>query len=111
MKKLRWQIIIVLLALVAIAVLLIGQQPLLVSVLPEPAEGGLYIEGLVGSFGRLNPLLDHFNQPDQDVDRLVFSRLVQFDDRGLPHPDLAEVWGISVDGLVYNVTLREDAAW
>jgi peptide/nickel transport system substrate-binding protein len=111
MIKLRWQILLVGLALVAIAILLLAQQPLLQSLTAQPAQGGIYIEGLVGSIGRLNPLLDAGNPADQDVDRLLFSGLVRFDDRGNPQLDLAETWGISLDGLQYNFTLREDLTW
>jgi peptide/nickel transport system substrate-binding protein len=111
MTKLRWQILLVALALVAIAVLLLAQQPLLNAFTAEPGQGGVYIEGLVGSLGRLNPLLDWANPADQDVNRLIFSGLVRFDARGNPQPDLAESWGVSLDGLQYNVTLREDLTW
>ncbi|MDA1330102.1 MAG: peptide ABC transporter substrate-binding protein [Chloroflexi bacterium] len=111
MNKLRWQILIVVLALVAIAILLLGQQPILRAFVAEPAVGGIYIEGLVGNLNRLNPLLDYANPADQDIDRLIFSGLVRFDDRGNPIPDLAQEWGVSIDGLSYNFTLRSDALW
>jgi peptide/nickel transport system substrate-binding protein len=111
MTKLRWQILLVALALVAIAVLLLAQQPLLNAFTAEPGQGGVYIEGLVGSLGRLNPILDWANPADQDVNRLIFSGLVRFDARGNPQPDLAESWGVSMDGLQYNVTLREGLTW
>src|SRR3989304_4474075 len=111
MIKLRWQILLVGLALVAIAILLLAQQPLLQSLTAQPAQGGIYIEGLVGSIGRLNPILDAGNPADQDIDRLLFSGLVRFDDRGNPQPDLAETWGISLDGLQYNFTLRDGLTW
>jgi peptide/nickel transport system substrate-binding protein len=60
---------------------------------------------------RLNPLLDYYNDVDRDVDRLLFSGLVRFDDRGLPQADLADSWGISRDGLVYNFSIRQNAKW
>jgi peptide/nickel transport system substrate-binding protein len=113
MKKLRWPLLIALLALVAIAVLLVGQQPELLPVQPvvEPATGGIYAEGLIGALMRLNPLLDQYNQPDRDVDSLIFSGLLRFDDRGFPQGDLADSWGISRDGMTYNFSIRENAAW
>ena len=59
MKRLRWQLLIVVVALVLIAVLLIGQQPVIVQVFePEPVTGGVYVEALVGSISRLSPILD-----------------------------------------------------
>ena len=111
MNKLRWQLLLVGLALVAIAILLFAQQPLLQAFTAQPERGGIYIEGLVGSIGRLNPLLDRASAVDQDVDRLLFNGLVRSDDRGNPQPDLAQTWGISLDGLLYNFTLREGLTW
>ena len=111
-KKLRWQILIIVLALVVIAVVLWGQQaePVLVEA-PEPTGGGVYSEGIVGSLMRLNPLLAVFNPPDQDPSSLIFSGLIQFDTKGLPQPDLSNAWGISRNGDVYNFSLRPDAFW
>lgn len=114
MKRLRWPLLIGVLALAAIGLLLMSQQSVLLPVLPdeiEPAEGGIYTEALIGSFSRLNPALDAYNPPDHDVNRLLFSSLLKFDDRGLPYGDLAESWGVSLDGTVYNFSLRESATW
>ena len=115
MKKLRWQLLVVLLALAAITFLLLNQQtPILPGVVDQPnqpAAGGTYSEGLIGSFGRLNPLLDYYNPADQAVDRLIYSGLIRFDSQGIPQGDLADSWGISQDGKVYNFSLRPDAVW
>lgn len=111
MKKLRWQLLLVVLALVAVAILLLARQPLLRSLTAEPGQGGVYIEGLVGTLGRLNPLLDDGNPTDQDINRLLFSGLLRFDERGNPQPDLAEAWGVVVTGETYNITLREGLTW
>ena len=108
-----WQIVIVVVALVAIAVLLFSQQSSLLPITPEvkPSTGGVYSEALVGSFNRLNPVLDYTNSADQDIDRLIFSSLLRFDDRGLPVNDLVESMGISQNGQIYNISLRENAGW
>jgi len=111
MKKLRWQILVVVLTLIVVAVLLLTQQPTLNPILPEPASGGIYTEALVGSFGRLNPLLDLNNPADREIDRLLFGSLIRFDSCGVPQPDLAESWGVSADGTIYNVTLRANTVW
>ena len=114
MKRLRWQILIVVIALIVIGVLLLGQQP---SVLPgieaviEPTTGGAYTEALIGSLGRLNPLLDAANPADRAVDRLLYSSLIRFDSRGSAQGDLTDSWGISQDGTVYNFSLRNEAVW
>ncbi len=112
MKRLRWQILVVAFTLVVVAVLLLAQQPVgTVSLSPQPTTGGVYTEALVGSMGRLNPLLDWNNAADRDIDRLIFSGLIRFDERGLPRPELAESWGTSSDGTIYNFTLRSNAVW
>lgn len=113
MKQLRWQILVVLVTLVIVAVLLFSaQSPDVGNVIQsQPEQGGVYTEGLVGSLGRLNPLLDWNNQADRDVNRLLFSGLVRFDERGLPASDLASSWGSTPDGTVYNFEIRQNAMW
>ena len=111
-KKLRWQILIIVLALVVIAFVLWGQQaePVLVEA-PEPTSGGVYTEGVIGTLMRLNPLLAEFNPPDQDPASLLFRGLIRFDSTGLPQPDLSSAWGISQNGDIYNFSLRQDIFW
>ena len=116
MKKLRWPLLIALLSLVVIAFLLWTQKPAVLQPMggePEvqPAQGGIYTEGLIGSLMRLNPLLDYYNQADRDIDRLIYSGLLRFDDRGVPQAGLADSWGVSRDGTVYNFSLRANAKW
>src|SRR5665647_594930 len=115
MKKLRWPLLIAIIAVAAIAILLISQKP--VNLLPvtepvvKPAEGGIYSEGIIGSFKRLNPVLDYYNEVDREVDRLLFSGMLRIDDHGLPQADLASSWGISRDGTIYNFSLNPKAVW
>jgi len=111
MKRLRWQIVVVVVTLVVVGVLLLSQQPVLTPILSQPASGGIYTEALVGKFGRLNPIFDPYNPADQNIDRLIYSSLVRFDALGVARPDLAESWGISQDGTIYNISIRPDALW
>ena len=115
MKKLRWPLLIAIIALAAISILLISQKPdtlqPIAAPVVQPAEGGIYSEGLVGSFMRLNPVLDYYNEADRDVDHLLYSGLLRIDDRGLPRSDLATSWGISRDGMIYNFSLNTEAVW
>ena len=111
MKKFRWQIIIILLTGLVMGLLLLSEQTGFRLVSPVPTSGGVYTEALIGSFQRLNPVLDYYNSADRDVDRLIFSSLIKFDEKGLPTADLAETWGISYDGLTYNFEIRENANW
>jgi peptide/nickel transport system substrate-binding protein len=114
MRQLRWQILVVLVTLVIVVVLLFTQQSQQETggpILSQPEQGGVYTEALVGSLGRLNPLLDWNNSADRDVNRLLFSGLVKFDERGIPRADLAEAWGVAPDGTIYNFTIRANAVW
>jgi len=111
MRRIRWQILIAIGGLLLILALLLQQAP--EPGAPEllPQKGGSYVEGLVGSIVRLNPVLDFANPPDRDVDRLLYSGLIRFDSRGIPQPDLAESWAVSADATLYTFTLRPDATW
>lgn len=113
MKKLRWQLLIIFVTGFVVGILLLGEQPQPVSpsATPEPVQGGVYTEALVGSLMRLNPLLSTYNPPDREVGRLLFSGLLRFDSNGAPQADLAESWGNSQDGTIFNFTLRENAKW
>ncbi len=115
MKKLRWPLLIAVVALAAISILLLNQKPDSLQPASEPvvqpAQGGIYAEGLVGTFMRLNPVLDYYNEADRDVDRLLYSGMFRIDDRGVPQADLATSWGISRDGTIYNFSLNPKAVW
>ncbi len=114
MKKFRWQLLIILVTGLLVGILLIVQQmddETELESTPSPVSGGTYTEALVGEFMRLNPFLDIYNQPDHSVDQLIFNALIRFDSRGIPQSELAESWGMSQDGTVYNFSLREDVYW
>ena len=111
MKRIRWQILVVVITLVLVGILLLSQGPVITPILPQATSGGVYTEGLVGAMGRLNPLLDWNNSADRDVDRLIYSGVMRFDARGMPEPDLAESWGTTADGTIYNFSLRPNATW
>ncbi|HVP20454.1 MAG TPA: peptide ABC transporter substrate-binding protein [Anaerolineaceae bacterium] len=113
MKKLRWQLIIIFLTGLVVGVLLLAEQQPTTQVIstPAPEQGGVYTEALIGSMQRLNPMLDFANPVDRDVDRLLFSRLITFDSRGIPQPELAETWNVSKDMTVYNVAIKSGVKW
>ncbi len=110
MRNIRWQLLIAVGGLILVVGLLVGQTPDTEILSSQPAVGGVYIEALVGEIQRLNPILDIFNQVDRDIDRIIFSGLIRFDERGVPVPELAE-WTVTADASLYTVTIREDAVW
>lgn len=113
MKKIRWQLLIIFITGIVVGILLLsdtttGPMQIFES---QPTTGGIYIEGMVGTLQRLNPLLSYYNNPDQDVCRLIYSGLIKFDNRGLPQRDLARDWAISMDGKTYSFALSQEARW
>jgi peptide/nickel transport system substrate-binding protein len=114
MKKFRWQLLIILVTGLVVGIFLIFQQMNSgeeIESTPSPISGGVYTEALIGDFMRLNPFLDIYNPPDHSVGRLIFNGLIRFDSQGIPQTDLAESWGVSKDGTVYNFSLRTDVFW
>lgn len=111
MRNIRWQLLIAIGGLALVVVLLIGQTPDPVTAPAQPVTGGVHTEALIGEIIRLNPILDFSNQPDRDIDRLIYHGLLHFDSRGIPVPDLAATWSISADATLYTFTLKEDAVW
>ncbi len=114
MKQFRWQLLIVLLTALMVGVLLILHQTKPVEPDIEeinPISGGSYTEALIGQFSRLNPLLDHYNQADRDVDRLLFSRLIKHDRSGNPIGELAETWTVSEDATHFRFYINPKAVW
>ncbi len=112
MKRLRWQLLIIFLTGLVVGILLINEKPENPTVtVPEPEQGGVYSEALIGKFQRLNPVLDYYNAADRDINRLIFSRMISFEERGIPKLELVETYGISQDGTIYNVTLKPDVKW
>lgn len=112
MKNLRWQLLIIFLTGLVVGILLINEKPENPTVsVPEPQQGGVYSEALIGRFQRLNPVLDYYNSADRELNRLIFSRLISFEERGIPRLELVETYGISQDGTIYNITLKPNVKW
>jgi peptide/nickel transport system substrate-binding protein len=114
MMRFRWQILIAGVGVVLVVMLILvlrGSGAPASTATKQAPSGGEYKEAIVGALQRLNPVLDIRNPPDHDVDRLIFSGLVQFDSTGKPIPDLAQGWVVSDEGKTYTVVIRPDAVW
>lgn len=70
-----------------------------------------YVEGVVGTSSKVNPLFVYQNDVDRDIAALVFSGLTRLSGDGSPAPALAESWDISSDGRTYTFHLRSGVAW
>ena len=75
---------------------------------PEPALGGAWREGIVGSPHFINPVLA-ITDSDRDLAALIYSGLLRPDGQGGLTPDLAERYEISPDGLSYTFTIKSQA--
>lgn len=108
--RIRWQV-----ALIVMGALMLGGLLAYLAVAftttHEPAPGGTYVEGIVGSPQFINPVLCQYNDADRDLCSLIFSGLVRFDERSLPQPDLADHWEILDNGLTYIFHLRPNLRW
>lgn len=77
----------------------------------EPASGGEYIEGEIGSPKYINPLYSSINDVDGDLVRLVYSSLYKHDADGKLVFDLLENAAVSADGKIYTLKIRPNVKW
>ncbi len=77
---------------------------------PAP-EDGAYVEGVAGTWRRVNPLFATTNEVDQDLVQLVFAGLVRLGPTGEVMPDLAALPAVSDDGKTYTFRLRRGLRW
>lgn len=76
----------------------------------QPVPGGMYSEGLTGSFTTANPLYA-ISDVDATVSKLIFSSLLTFDTHNQLVGDLADSWTANPAGTVYTVHLRPNLTW
>ncbi len=106
----RWQILLVLIGVVLVAILLTYLAVNYTTVL-RPGHGGTYVEGVAGFPRYLNPLLSDYNDVDRDICALMFNGLTRLNEYGEIEPDLAQSWEVSPDGLSYTFRLRPNIRW
>ena len=75
------------------------------------ADGGVHIEGVVGSPRYINPVLAGTNQVDLDIAKLVYSGLVKVSPAREVMPDLAASWNLTNEDKTYIFNLRPDVKW
>jgi peptide/nickel transport system substrate-binding protein len=76
----------------------------------KPVPGGLYTEGLIGSFTNANPLYAT-GTADVAVSHLIFSGLFKYDNDNNLINDLAHDWQVSPNGKRYTVSLKHNLRW
>ncbi len=75
-----------------------------------PTEGGVYSEGMVGTFSNANPIYA-VSGVDAAVSRLVFSPLLTYDNNNQLTGDLASSWDVDAKAMVYTVKLKPNLTW
>lgn len=75
-----------------------------------PAAGGIYSEGIIGSYTNANPIYAS-TDVDTTVSRLIFSGLLTYDHDNKLVGDLAENWLVDDTGKVYTVKLHDKLRW
>ena len=73
-------------------------------------SGGTYSEAEVGDVQIINPILPSGTASD-DINRLIFSGLTQYDSSRHLVSDLAASWDTSTDGRTYTFHLRPGLTW
>lgn len=76
----------------------------------QPVPGGIFREGIVGSFTNANPVYAT-NDVDLAVSKLLFAGLLKYDNRNRLVGDLAQSWTVDKTGQIYTVTLRPHLVW
>lgn len=75
-----------------------------------PMPGGIYNEGLVGSYTNANPIYAT-GSVDSSVSRLLFASLFKYNDQNQLTGDLASGYTVNDTGKIYTVTLKENLRW
>lgn len=76
----------------------------------QPVAGGIYREGIVGSFTNASPLYAT-GQTNNAVSKLLFASLFKYDEQNHLIGDLAESISVNKDGTQYIVHLRPNLTW
>ena len=77
----------------------------------RPAQGGLYIEGLLGSPRFINPIYAAPSDVDRDLTELIYSGLMKYNENGEIIPDLTKEYKILEEGKIYEFYLKENLFW
>jgi peptide/nickel transport system substrate-binding protein len=111
--KASWRFVAGWLGLVAILIIAVVFQTRALGsfyLTPTPIAGGVYTEGMVGSFSNANPIYAT-SEVDSAVSRLVFSPLLTFDKDNQFTGDLAASWTSNAKATEYTVTLKKGLTW
>lgn len=104
-------IIKICIAVIAVNVIYLGVSFVKKHLQYTPAQGGEYVEGVVGYPQTINPLYSTNRDIDNDLSRLIYSSLFKYDQNGQLTNDLAEKVTISANSLEYTVKIKGNVKW
>lgn len=76
----------------------------------QPVAGGIYREGIIGTYTNANPLYVT-GQVNDAVSKLLFASLFKYDDKNKLVGDLAERYDVDAAGTTYTVRLKPNLTW
>jgi peptide/nickel transport system substrate-binding protein len=76
----------------------------------KPLTGGIYSEGIVGSFTNANPIFAA-GEVDSAVARLLFMSLMTYDSKGQLVGEIAKSLSIDTTGKVYTMVINNNIYW
>lgn len=76
----------------------------------SPVPGGIYNEGVLGTFTNANPMYATGNA-DTTVSRLIFAGLFTYNNKNQLTGDLASGYSVDANGTTYTVSLRPHLTW
>ncbi|HVX47925.1 MAG TPA: ABC transporter substrate-binding protein [Candidatus Saccharimonadales bacterium] len=76
----------------------------------RPVPGGIYNEGMLGTFTNANPLYAA-SDVDTSISKLLFSGLFTYDNHNKLVGDLARSYSVDRTGTVYTVRLKPNLTW
>lgn len=76
----------------------------------RPLPGGIYSEGIAGSFTNANPIYAT-SEVDTAISKLLFASLFSYDSEGRFVPQLASGMSVDASGKIYTITLKDNLKW
>jgi len=76
----------------------------------KPLSGGIYTEGIVGTFTNANPIFAT-SEVDGAVSRLLFSSLMTYNSDNQFTNDLAKTLTVDATGKIYRVVMKSGIKW
>ena len=76
----------------------------------QPVPGGVYNEGVLGTFTNANPMYAT-NNVDSTVSKLIFSGLLKHDTTNKLVGDLATDYTVDTNGVTYTFKLKPNLTW